>query len=139
MALSAKYLADKSALARFPVPAVGARLRPLMEEGLIATCAIIDLDVLFSSRSLADYERVSRERSFFTSVEITPRVWDLVFEMQCSLAERGQHRLAIPDIIISAVGKVSDLTILHYDTDFERLKLVGGASQEWIIPRGSAE
>ena len=110
-----------------------------MEEGLIATCAIIDLDVLFSSRSLADYERVSRERSFFTSVEITPRVWDLVFEMQCSLAERGQHRLAIPDIIISAVGKVSDLTILHYDADFERLKLVGGASQEWIIPRGSAE
>ncbi len=48
MALSAAYLADKSALARFPVPTVAQRLRPLLEEGLIATCAIGDLEVLFS-------------------------------------------------------------------------------------------
>ena len=60
MALSATYLADKSALARFPVAAVARRLRPLMEEGLVATCAIVDLEVLCSSRRLADYEEIAR-------------------------------------------------------------------------------
>jgi len=46
VALSARYLADKSALARFPNPVVEARLRPLIEGGLLATCAIVDLEVL---------------------------------------------------------------------------------------------
>ena len=62
VALSATFLADKSALATFPVPAVSQRLRPLLEEGLIATCTIIDLEVLYSSRSLSDYEAVLEER-----------------------------------------------------------------------------
>ena len=56
MALNAIYLADKSALARFPVPAVAARLRPLLEDGELASCAIVDLEVLYSSRNLAHYE-----------------------------------------------------------------------------------
>ena len=63
MALStAVYLADKSALARFLIPAVADRLRPLMEDGLIAACAIVDLEVLYSSRNLRDYEEILEER-----------------------------------------------------------------------------
>ncbi|MGH9126963.1 MAG: hypothetical protein ACRDZ8_19890 [Acidimicrobiales bacterium] len=52
MALSARYLADKSALARSPRPAVAARLTPLLEQGLFATCAVVDLEVLYSARNL---------------------------------------------------------------------------------------
>ena len=48
--------------ARFSLPAVGARLRPLMEDGLIASCAIVDMEVLYSARSLGDYEAVLEER-----------------------------------------------------------------------------
>ena len=71
MALStATYLADKSALARFPVPAVAARLRPLMEDGLVATCAIVDLGVLYGSRNLRDYEEILEERRSFDAAPI---------------------------------------------------------------------
>jgi predicted nucleic acid-binding protein len=73
VALSARFLADKSALARFPLPAAARRLRPLMADGLIATCAAVDLEVLYSARDLADYEAVREERRSLDAAPITPR------------------------------------------------------------------
>ena len=137
MALSATYLADKSALARFPIPAVAARLRPLLEEGHLATCAIVDLEVLYSSRDLADYEDIAEERRSLDSAPITPDVMATAMDLQHELARRGQHRLPIPDLIISAAALLSSLVVLHYDADFERIFAVGGAQHEWVVPQGS--
>ncbi|MGQ0744501.1 MAG: PIN domain nuclease [Acidimicrobiales bacterium] len=137
MALRAVYLADKSALARFAVPDVGARLRPLLEEGWLASCAIVDLEILFSSRNLADYRAILEERRALDSAPITPGVMDLAIGMQHALAARGQHRVPIPDLVISAAAQVAGLVVLHYDADFERLAAVGGAPQEWVVPQGS--
>ena len=138
MALSATYLADKSALARFPVAAVARRLRPLMEEGLVATCAIVDLEVLYSSRNLADYEEILEERRSLDDAQITPHVMSRAIELQHALAERGQHRLPIPDLVISAAAQVAGLVVLHYDADFERIAAAGGAPHEWVVPQGTA-
>ena len=137
MALSATYLADKSALARFPIPAVAARLRPLLEEGHLATCAIVDLEVLYSSRGLADYEDIAEERRSLDSAPITPEVMATAMDLQHELARRGQHRLPIPDLIISAAALLSSLVVLHYDADFERIFAFGGAQHEWVVPQGS--
>lgn len=137
MALGARYLADKSALARFPTPAVAARLRPLLEEGEIATCAVIDLEVLYSTRNLAAYDEVLEERRSLDSAPITPAVMALAIDLQHALARRSQHRVPIPDLIISAAALASGLVVLHYDSDFERIAEAGGADQEWVVPRGS--
>jgi predicted nucleic acid-binding protein len=137
VALSATYLADKSALARFRVPLVAARLRPLLEEGLIATCAIVDLEVLYSARSLSDYEGVLEERQALESAPITPEILSEAIELQHRLAQRGQHRVPIPGLIISAASKKAGLTVLHYDFDFERISQVGGSAQDWVVPAGS--
>ncbi len=138
MALTtATYLADKSALARFPIPAVGSRLRPLMEEGLIATCAIVDLEVLYSSRNLGDYEEILEERRALDAVLITPQVMSRSIELQHELARRDQHRVPIPDLLISAAAAVAGLVVLHYDNDFTLLAAVGGAQHEWVVPKGS--
>ena len=137
MALSAIYLADKSALARFPVPAVAARLRPLLEEGALATCAIVDLEVLYSSRNLSDYEQILEERHALDAAPITPEVMGLAVHLQHELARRGQHRVPIPDLIISAAARTAGLVVLHYDTDFERIAAAGGAAQEWVVSHGS--
>ena len=137
MALTARYLADKSALSRFRVPEVSGRLRPLMEDGLIATCAIVDLEVLFSSRNLSDYEEVLDERRSLDSAPISPDVMDRAIELQHELARRGQHRLPIPDLVISATAKSAGLVVLHYDADFERIAAAGGADHEWVVPKGS--
>lgn len=137
MALKARYLADKSALARFPLPAVAARLRPLLEEGLVATCAIVDLEVLYSARNLSDYEQVLEERQSLDAAPVTPEVMSTAVELQHALARRGQHRVPIPDLVISAAAKHARLVVLHYDGDFARIAVVGGASHEWVVPQGS--
>jgi predicted nucleic acid-binding protein len=137
VALSARFLADKSALARFPVSAVEARLRPLLEDGAIATCTIIDLEVLYSSRNLADYEAILQERRALDSAPITEDVMRTAIELQLELARRGQHRVPIPDLIISAAALKANLVVLHYDSDFERIANAGGAAQEWVVPKGS--
>lgn len=137
MALSARYLAEKSALARFPVPAVEARLRPLLEDGDLATCAVVDLEVLYSSRNLVDYEEILGERQSLDAAPITPEVMSAAIELQHQLARRGQHRAPIPDLIISAAAQAANLVVLHYDRDFELLAAVGGARQEWVVPQGS--
>ncbi|MBV8196359.1 MAG: PIN domain nuclease [Candidatus Dormibacteraeota bacterium] len=137
MALSARYLADKSALARFPLPAVGQRLRPLLEEGSIATCAIVDLEVLYSARNLTDYEAVLEEHRSLDAAPITPKVMTGALELQHALARRGHHRIPIPDLVISAAAHSVGLVVLHYDADFERIAEVGGAAHEWVVPQGS--
>ena len=137
MALRARYLADKSALARFPVPAVGARLGPLIEDGEIASCAAVDLEILYSSRNLADYEAILEERTSLDSAPITPDVLSTAVDLQHELARRGQHRIPIPGLLISAAALRANLVVLHYDSDFERLAAIGGAPHEWVVPQGS--
>jgi predicted nucleic acid-binding protein len=137
VALSARYLADKSALARFGVATVAARLRPLLEEGHIATCAIIDLVVLYSSRNLADYEAVLEERRSLEAAPVTPEVMERAIELQRRLARSGRHRVPIPDLMTSAAAREAGLAVLHYDADFERIARVGGAPHEWVVPQGS--
>jgi len=137
LALIARFLADKSALARFLVPSVSERLGPLLEDGQIATCAIVDLEVLYSSRSLSDYDDVLDERRSLDSAPITPEVMERAIELQHELARRGQHRLPIPDLVISAAAQAAGLVVLHYDSDFERIGAAGGAGHEWVVPKGS--
>jgi predicted nucleic acid-binding protein len=137
MGLTARYLADKSALARFSHPAVEQRLRPLIEEGMVATCAIIDLEVLYSARNATDYRAILEERRGFESVPITPEVMGRALEVQGLLAQRGQHRVPIPDLILAAAAESVRLAVIHYDADFERIARVTKQKHEWVVPRGT--
>jgi hypothetical protein len=137
LALTAYYLADKSALARLSMPSVGARVVPLIEEGLVATCAIVDLEVLYSTRTPAVYEEVLEERRALDAAPVTQEVMEIAIEFQRALARRGQHRIPIPDLIISASAHLANLVVLHYDEDFARIHEVGGAAHEWVVPRGT--
>ena len=137
MALSARYLADKSALARCTNSTVAARLVPLMEHGLVATCAVVDLEVLYSARNLDEYDAVREERRSLDSAPITPEVMATATDLQHELARRGQHRVPIPDLMISAAARHAGLVVLHYDADFERIAAAGGADHEWVVARGT--
>ncbi len=43
----------------------------------------------------------------------------------------------MPDLLIAATAEADDLTVLHYDADFERIAAVSGQTSEWIVPAGS--
>jgi predicted nucleic acid-binding protein len=137
VALTPAYLADKSALARMPNAAVRARLEPLLVDGLVATCGIIDLEIGFSARSAAVHRDIRRERRSLPRARIDDDVLDRALEVQGLLADRGQHRLPIPDLVIAAAAESAGLTVLHYDADFERIADLTGQAHDWVVPRGT--
>jgi predicted nucleic acid-binding protein len=57
-------------------------------------------------------------------------------DVQRGLAQRGWHRTSIPDVLIAATAAEHGLTVLHYDSDYERLAETTKITHEWIIPRG---
>ena len=137
MAVAPVYLADKSALARLDHAPVARRLGPLLIDGLVATSPIIDLEVLYSARSLADYDEILAERRALPSFPITEDVTDRAIDVQHRLALLGRHRTALPDLLIAAVADINDLVIIHYDADYERIAEVTGQPCQWVVPRGS--
>ncbi len=89
------------------------------------------------ARNLSDYEEVLDERRSLDSAPITPDVMEKAIELQHELARRGQHRLPIPDLVISATAQSAGLVVLHYDADFARIAAAGGADHEWVVPKES--
>lgn len=120
-----------------PNGAVRTRLEPLLVDGLVATCGIIDLEIGFSAQTAAVHRDVRRERRSLPRARIDDDVFNRALEVQGLLADRGQHRLPIPDLVIAAAAESADLTVLHYDADFERIAEVTGQAHDWVVPRGS--
>ncbi len=137
-AVKARYLVDKSALSRMSRPSVQLRLAPIIEEGLAASCAIVELEVLYSARSHADLSRTRRRRGLaYEQVPVTEDALQRALQVQSELARTGHHRVPIPDLIIAAVAEIKGLTVLHYDADYDRIATVTGQDTDWIVPRGS--
>jgi len=134
-----RYLVDKSALARAPHPVVGERLRRLAKSGMLVTCSIVDLEVLYSARSREDYDDIADELAGFEHISIDEMVMGRAGAIQRSLAMIGQHRLPIPDLIIAAAAEAGEATVLHYDRDFERIAAVTGQPHEWVTTPGSID
>ena len=137
MALTAVYLADKSALARMTVPPVQERLAPLLVNGLIATCGIVDLELGFSARDARTHTDLRLERAALPRAPLDDSVFERALQVQGLLARRGQHRLSIPDLVIAAAAERAELSVLHYDADFERIASLTGQPQDWVVPQGS--
>ena len=61
-------------------------------------------------------------------------------EVQSLLVERGQHRsLSLVDGLVAAVAETRQLTVLHYDADFELVATLTGQAHQWVVPPGTAD
>ena len=58
--------------------------------------------------------------------------------MQRLLAAKRQRGRKVPDLLIAAAAEARDLSVLHYDADFDRIAAVTGQACEWVVPAGSA-
>jgi predicted nucleic acid-binding protein len=136
--MNARYLVDKSALARMALEPVKKRLAPIIEAGEAATCAVVDLEVLYSARNHEEHEKIRQRRALaYESVPVTEGTFQRAIEIQSELAKIGRHRVPIPDLIIAAAAEAAGLVILHYDGDFEIIAKVTQQPVEWVVERGS--
>lgn len=138
----AQFLVDTSGLIRL---LRRADLRTQWEQqvntGLIATCAITELELLYTARSKADREELmSLLREAFGWVVMPDRVFERASEVQATMTGRGSHRSAGPvDLLAAAVAEAHGLILLHYDADFVKVADVTGQPVRWIADPGSID
>ncbi len=129
----ATFLADQSALARLPYPDVQQVLGPLISRGLVATCGMVELEVLWSTRSAAEYDEVHADRSGYEWLPTEDADWHRAIAVQAALWRRGWARsVPLPDLLIAAVAERHGVTVLHCDEDFDRIAAVTGQPTAWV-------
>lgn len=134
------YLADTSAFARLTKPNVAAAIAPLIARGEIALCAPVIFELGFSARNPEDHDAIMSRLSAFESAPVTDADHNRAIEVQRLLAGRGQHRaLSLVDGLVAAVAETRELTVLHYDSDFERVSAVTKQPNHWVVERGTAD
>ena len=95
MALTARFIADKSALSRMRHPAVASVLEPLILTGDVGTCGIIELEVLYSAISASDLRTTRLQRAAaFPRFPVMETDFEAAENLMTALADGGRHRAA---------------------------------------------
>lgn len=130
------HLLDNSVHARLGHPAVARRFLDLQEEGKVGRCGVFHLEALFSAH---DPHRINDHLVRALPLVPTHQAdFDRAAEVMLLLADRGQHRaVGAADLVLAAVAERADLTVLHYDRDFEHIAGITGQRVEPVVPLGS--
>jgi len=133
------YLADTSLMVQQDRhPTVRGLYERLLLQGRVALCQLTALEWM---NNAADPQGVALLAAAIKShrwLDVTTAAMDRALEVQKHLATKGQHRnFSWPDLVVAATAEQNGATVLHYDSDFDRIAAVTGQPVEWAAPRGS--
>ena len=124
----ALYLIDTSGLFRILQDKLRQAWSDRLAAGVIAICPIVELEFLYSARSLAD--RLEKQRlihDLFGCVPMHEGAYERADEVQQLLTETGKHGSAGPvDLLIAATAERERLIVLCDDHDYQTVAAVTG-------------
>lgn len=127
---SALILASRDAL-------VGAWLRDAVLANQVVICDQVALEYLRGARSQMEFDRFDTVLLAFPSIPIEPLDWErarAVFRELAAVSSGYQRSVPIADALIAATAERHDLTVVHFDGDFDRIVAVTGQSTRWVAP-----
>jgi predicted nucleic acid-binding protein len=106
---------------------------------VVATCATLDAEALYSARSPDEYERLwADRREAYEYVPTDDEHWQRAFAAQRELAGTGRHRaVGIADLLTAVLAGQHRLIVIHYNAGFEIAAEVLPFDHRWIAPGGS--
>jgi predicted nucleic acid-binding protein len=139
MAAVATYLADTSALGRLHRPSVAAVLGPLIQAGLVATCGVIELELAWATRNGAEFDVVRADRQEgYEWLATHDGDWHRALDVQAALSHSGRVRaVGFPDLLVASVAEREQVTLLHYDSDYDLIAEITKQPMQWVVPRGT--
>ena len=90
-------------------------------EGELCLCAVTCMELLYSARSAADYERIGAALGAFRELRMDAETFAIAQTAQRELADSGRHRVPIPDLLIAACAQQHGADVLHVDRHFDML------------------
>ena len=89
--------------------------------GELCLCAVTSMELLYSARSAADYERIGAALGEFRELRMDAETFAAAASAQRELANTGRHRVPIPDLLIAACAQQHGADVLHVDRHFDTL------------------
>lgn len=132
-------LLDSSVLTRLHHAAVRDAIEPAAERGELARAGISDLEIGYSARNGAGWDRLAEALQAFELIETSANHLRRAKQVQRLLAAKHQRGRRVPDLLIAAAAESRGLAVLHYDADFDRIAAITGQSCEWVVPAGSVD
>ncbi len=140
----ARYLADTSAWGiarrRSVPPPVRASFANLLVLGQVATCGAVIWELLHRADNAAEYVARRGELEQLDQAPFGEADWQRALDIGQRLVEKGGslHRApSLTDAVVAVAAQQADLTVLHYDKDFDLIAEVTGQPCEWIAPKGT--
>jgi predicted nucleic acid-binding protein len=133
------YLVDTSVLTRLGQLTVREAIEPRAERAELARAGISDLEIGYSARSAAEWDRLFEALQAFELVETTADHLRRARQVQRRLASKHQRGRKVSDLLVAAAAEARNLAVLHYDADFDRIAAVTGQVCCWVVPAGSID
>jgi len=127
------FIADKSVWTRAGHARLRAEWAMALRAGQIATCSIVTLELLYSTRDVQGFESLEFDLSALRDVPVTVSVQrEAVRAMrELSAATPLGHRVPLPDLLIAAAAQEAGVGVLHLDRHFDRLAEVLAFDSRW--------
>jgi predicted nucleic acid-binding protein len=133
------HLVDTSVLTRLARPSVRDVVEPMARAGQLARPTICDLEVGYAARNTDEWDRLTGALDAFEVVETSAAHVARALQVQRLLAARSQRGRKLPDVLVAAAAEALNLTVLHYDADFEHISAVTGQAHQWVVPAGTVD
>jgi len=133
------HLLDTSVVKRLGRPQVREIVEPLAAAGQLGRPSICDLEVGYSARTAAEWDDLVGALDAFDPVATTAAHVRRALQVQRLLAQRSQRGRKIPDLLVAAAAEELDISVLHYDADFDLIATVTGQACKWVVPAGTVE
>lgn len=124
---AARYLVDVSALVRYPEPEVGKRLDGLATAGTMASCGVVELQLLGALHDPELYARVAGlRRQVVEMLETTEADFGRALQVQALLVERREFRVPWTALVVAAVAERYGVAVVHANPCFGLIAGVAG-------------
>jgi predicted nucleic acid-binding protein len=113
-----------------------------LENGEIATCDMVKLELLHSARNPVEFRSLRDELEAVPNCGIGVGEWRRaldVYEQLCASGPGNDFHRSVghADLLIAAAAEGAGVTLLHYDQDFDAIAGVTGQPTRWIARKGS--
>ncbi len=120
--MPALYLVDTSAwifaLRRSPQTRIRHRIEELLEQDVVATCGLVEMELLGGTANEQDFARLQQRLRGLHRLPIEDPDWERAARLAFSL-RRGGVTAPFTDVLLAGLALREEAVLLHADRDFD--------------------
>lgn len=106
--------------------------------GLVLVCDLVVLELTRLAPNEQRAREIAGRLAAFEAIPMPAELWSWARQTQLSLSGGGDHRRVPPaDLLFAAAAVEADVTLVHYDRDYERIAAVSGLRHQWLAADGA--